>query len=125
MSGELLKHVRKEPSRRETKTVDMMLKSITRNIEIFELKIENLEGSFGFEIEASKVVKDKLLSLPNPRYVELIERYGYLKAVLMNAVDVKNELPVHLILGAGAFCKIRMTERPMVGTLGEPIAETT
>ena len=44
VSAERLKHIRKKPIRRETKTVDMMLNSTTR------------------KIEASKVEKDKLLS---------------------------------------------------------------
>ena len=74
---------------------------------------------------SSKVEKDKLLSLPNPLYVELIGNYPHLEGVMMNVVDVKNELPVHLILGAGAFCKIKMTERPKVGKLREPAAENT
>ena len=61
---------------------------------------QKLEGCFELEIEASKVEKDKLLSLPNSRYVELIGRCRHLKEVTMNDVDVKNEIPVHLILGA-------------------------
>ena len=40
----------------------------------------------------------------------------------MNDVDVK-ELPVHLILGAGAFCKIMMTERPKFDKSGEHVAD--
>ena len=100
VSAELLKHVRKKPIRKDTKTVDMMLNSTTRKIETYELKIENLGGSFELEIEASKDEKDKLLSLLNPRYVELIGKYRHHKGVMMNDMDVKNELPVHLILGA-------------------------
>lgn len=47
----------------------------------------------------TKVDRGTLLSLENPRYKELVERYDHLKEVTMDDVDEKEELPVHLILG--------------------------
>ena len=45
----------------------------------------------------TKVDRGTLLSLENPRYKELVERYNHLKKVTMDDVDEKEELPVHLL----------------------------
>ena len=43
----------------------------------------------------------------------------------MDDVDDKAKLPVHLILGANEFAKIRIGERLRVGRRGDPVAEHT
>ena len=43
----------------------------------------------------------------------------------MNNTDEKEQLPVHIILGAGDFAKIKMEKSPRVGKIGEPFAELT
>ena len=103
----------------------MMLHSTTRKIETYELKVGNMEGTFAFRMEASKVERYELLTLPNPRYQEIISKHQHLRGVKINDVDEKDELPVHVILGAGAFCNIKLAEKPRIGNAFEPIAENT
>ena len=43
----------------------------------------------------------------------------------MNERDAKTELPVHVILGASDYVKIKMQKCPRVGKINEPIAEQT
>ena len=43
----------------------------------------------------------------------------------MNDTDEKEQLPVHIILGASDFAKIKMEKSPQVGKIGEPFAELT
>ena len=43
----------------------------------------------------------------------------------MNDTDEKEQLPVHIILGASEFAKIKMEKSPQVGKIGEPFAELT
>jgi hypothetical protein len=43
----------------------------------------------------------------------------------MQDVDEKPELPVHLILGASEYAKIKTETRPRVGKPGDPVAEFT
>ena len=43
----------------------------------------------------------------------------------MNDTDEKEQLPVHIILGASDFAKIKMKKRPRVGKICEPFAELT
>ena len=73
----------------------------------------------------TKVDRRTLLSLENPRYKELVERYDHLKEVTMDDADEKEELPVHLILGTNEYAHLKTETRPKIGKPGEPIAELT
>ena len=68
-----------------------------REIEIYNVVISSLTGEFQLRTEVTKVDRGMLLSLENPRYKELVERYNHLKKVTMDDVDEKEELPVHLL----------------------------
>ena len=48
-----------------------------------------------------------------------------MKDIIINDTDTKKELPVHVILGAGHYSKIKTQERARVGQPGEPIAKLT
>ena len=43
----------------------------------------------------------------------------------MNDVDTKSHLPVHIILGAGDFAKLKTESVPKIGEPGQPVAELT
>ena len=55
----------------------------------------------------------------------MIETYDHLKGIKMNERDTKPELPIHVILGASDYVKIKMQKCPRVGKINEPIAEQT
>ena len=55
----------------------------------------------------------------------MIETYDHLKDIKMNERDTKPELPIHVILGASDYVKIKMQTCPRVGKINEPIAEKT
>ena len=55
----------------------------------------------------------------------MMETYGHLKGIKMNETDTKPELPMHVILWAGDYVKIKMQKCPRVGKINEPIAEQT
>ena len=76
-------------------------------------------------VDVTKVNKKELLILENLRYNQLIEGSSHLKGVRMDDVDEKAKLPVHLILSANEFAKIRTGERLRVGRRGDPVAEYT
>ena len=77
------------------------------------------------EIEFSKVERKALLTLENPHYSRLIEKYQHLKGVVMEDNDQKPELPIHVILGVGEYSKIKTKTMIKVGKQNEPIAEKT
>ena len=73
----------------------------------------------------NKVNKRELLTLDNPNYDTVIAKYPHLKGVRMRDRDTKPQLPVHVVLGAGEYARIKTESRPHVGKDGEPIAELT
>ena len=50
----------------EPKNIKMMLYTATSKINIYDVKIENLQSDFEFRTELNPVVKDVLLTVPNP-----------------------------------------------------------
>ena len=63
------------------------------------------------------------LTLPNPNYNEIINKYNDLGGIRMHDTDTKNLLPIHNVLGAGD--KIKMGTCPRVGQIGESFTEQT
>ena len=45
--------------------------------------------------------------------------------VTMDDEDTKPELPIHLILGASEYSRIKTHTKPKIGKAGEPMAELT
>ena len=43
--------------------------------------MENLEENFNFQTELSKLEKEVLVALPNPKYNKMIETYDHLKGI--------------------------------------------
>ena len=72
------------PIRRENKRIEMMLATANRKVEVYEVTIENLERTFAIKTEVNKVDRKALLTLLNPCYNELKERYDHLKGITLN-----------------------------------------
>lgn len=60
-----------------------------------------------------KVEKGELLTIDN--YEAVIAKYPHLKEVKVRDRDTKPQLPVHVVLGAGKYAKIKTGTRPHVG----------
>ena len=124
-SAALIKRLGKEPARTQHKRIDMMMCSTTQKIEQYDVKISSIRGTFEMATTVSKVDKGVLLSVPNPGYAEKLNKYPHLEGVVMDDVDTKSELPIHLILGASEYSRIKTDTKPRIGKAGEPIAELT
>ena len=55
----------------------------------------------------------------------MIARYPQLSGVAMNDLDTKRRLPVHLILGAGEYSKLKTESALKIGEPRQPIAGGT
>ena len=55
----------------------------------------------------------------------MIETYDHLKGIKMNERDTKPELPIHVILGASDYMKVKTKKCPRVGKINKPIAKQT
>ena len=105
------------------KTIEMMLHTTTKKVEIFEIQSQDVASNFNFTTEVSKVEKDVLINISNLQYEVMINQFLHLKGIQMNDTDTKSSFPIHLILGASEYSKIKVQELPRIGQPGEPIAE--
>ena len=119
----LIEQLKIKPVKVERRRIEMMIGSVTKNIEIYQLRVKGLESDFSLEMQVSKVDREKLLVLENPRYAYIIAKYNHLRAVEMVDKDDKAELPIHLVIGASEYTKIKTGNAPKIGHQGEPIAE--
>ena len=124
-SGALLDRLQKRPVRKEYKRIEMMMQSTSRLIEVHRVMISDLDENFKLQTEVTKVNRSDLLCMENPRYNQVVHKYNHLKGVLMADVDEKPQLPVHIILSASEYAKIKTATKPRVGQPGEPVAELT
>ena len=67
--------------------------------------------------EVTKVERGTLLSLDNLKYGEVLQKYIHLERVHMD--DTKAELPIHIILRASDYAKIKTENKPKIGRPGE------
>ena len=95
---------------------------VTKPVEIFKVQISSLKGDFLLETDVTLVKKRQLLSLENPRYQQVLEKYDHLKGVKMDDMDTKEFLPVHLILGVCDYTKIKTETAPLIRATNDPIA---
>jgi len=124
-SAALLDRLGKRPVRKEFRRIEMMMQTTDKEIEVHDVVIKNLSGDFHLRTEVTNVNRGVLLNLTNPRYKDMVTRYDHLKGIVMDDVDAKRELPVHLILGTSEYARIKTETTPKIGQSGEPIAELT
>ncbi|XP_028419027.1 uncharacterized protein LOC114544609 [Dendronephthya gigantea] len=125
-SATLIETLHKKPKRVELRRVDMMLTSKTTKVEIYSAKLTSVDGKFTTEIELSKVNKSQLMMITNPEFKSLCQKYDHLKEVEVNE-DPKNrdQIPVHVVLGASEYATIKTRSAQKVGQPGQPVAERT
>ena len=123
ISAVLASHIGKRPIHKEMKQIDMMLHSTSQTIEIYDVQISKVKGDFDFSTTVNKINKSVLLSLPNPRYKQILERYPHMKHVTMEDMDRKPEVPIHIVLGASDYTRIKTKNLPRIGEVGDPVAE--
>ena len=72
VSSTLVKELNITPKRKEVKTIEMMLYTTTKKVEVFEIQIQDVASNFNFRTEVRKVEKDILINIPNPQYEAMI-----------------------------------------------------
>ena len=124
-SAALVERLNKLPTHVEHKQIEMMLCSTIQKVRSYTVKVASVDGRFEMTTKVNKVDKGVLLTVSNPRYEELITKYPHLEGVVMDDKDKKGELPIHLILGASEYSRIKTETKPRTGKPSEPIAELT
>ena len=124
-SSTLIQRINQKPTRTTTKQIEMMLHITTKKMNIYSVDISDINGKFHLSTDISEIEKSVLLSLPNPNSNKLVKRFTHLKGVKLDDVDTKGQLPVHLIIGASEYARIKTCTSPKIGNPGEPVAEFT
>ena len=122
-SSKLINKINKKPICRESKRIKTLMHSEVKK-EIYQFEIGDINQEFKIGFAINKLEKEILLELPNPNYPEIQTSYNHLKDII-NHTETNKELPVHVILEAGDYTKIKNQERARVGQVGEPITEST
>ena len=115
-SGIITRHSFK-PVRQEIRCIEQMYGTVTRNVEIYRVNIAStaVEG-FSLDVNCINAEKTVLTYLPNPRIEQLKQRYARLRRLHFGDESAsERQLPIHIILGAGDYQRIRSTEQPIVG----------
>ena len=121
----LLDYLEINPTRKEIKTIESLTNLATKKLKIYSIKIQDVNEKYSFNTELNKLEREVWLTLPNMKYSKILKNYPHLTEVHMNDTDEKEQLPVHIILGASDFVKIKMEKNPWVGKIGEPFGELT
>ena len=124
-SSKLINALGKKPKEVKTKRIEMMLGSSTTRVEIYAANLKSVDGKFGVDVELSKVEKSELVTVKNPEYAKLLEKYSHLKGAKFDDCDNRAEIPVHVVLGASDYATIKTTTAQKVGLPGQPVAEKT
>ena len=104
-SAKLLDLLKKKPSETKTKRVDMLISSKVTKLEVYDTVVESLDGSYQMSVKLTKVNKAELLSIDNPKYGQLINKYPHLQGVKITDRDTKDQLPIHVVLGSGEYAR--------------------
>ena len=125
VSAKVVDMMRKKPSESTTRRVEMLMGTHTTKLELYDAELSSIDGEFKMDVKLTKVNKTQLLTIPNPQYEKIITAYSHLRQVSIADRDTKDQLPIHVILGVGDYAKIKTNLKPLVGKVGEPIAELT
>ena len=104
-SARLINLLEKKPIDVSRKRVDMLMTTQLTRLETYEAVIESVGGDFQMEVNLTKVNKEELLSVDNPHYKELINKYSHLKGVEVGDQDPKVQLPIHVVLSSGEYAR--------------------
>lgn len=124
-SGYILDRLNLAPSRTLTRRLQTIVGTVTKRTETYNVQVSDTKGNYTIPLSANRVGRAELLCVENPNYREMIGKYRHLKGVNMEDTDTKSLLPVHVILGASDYAKIKTSTSQRTGAIGEPVAEYT
>ena len=114
-----------QPRSSSLRQIAMLMGVTTKKMKTYDVVVQSASSDFRLDVNVTEIDKRELLSLDNPHYKQVIKGHSDLKGVHMDDDDEKSQLPVHIILGANDFAKIRTGECLRVCCRGDPVAELT
>ena len=113
----LLTQLKLKPSRMEKRIIEQMYGIVSRQVEIYQVTVSpEVVDDFEMDFSCINGEKEVLTFLPNPRIRALKKRYGRFRCLNFSDKNVKEDkLPIHIILGASDFQRIRTMEPLVLG----------
>lgn len=109
-SGYLLDRLKLRPTRTHTRRIQTIVGVVAKRSEIFNVQASDTEEKYAIPLSVMRIDRAELLSVENPNYAVMISKYPHLKGVYMEDTDLKKMLPVHVILGASDYARIKTRE---------------
>ena len=110
VSAKLIELLRVKPTEVQTKTINMLITSKVARLEVYNLQLQAVNHQFSLSVKATKVDKTELLSIGNPNYRALIDKYSHLKGVNVHDDDTKASLPVTWCLAVGSTLELKLKQ---------------
>ncbi|CAB4021652.1 Hypothetical predicted protein, partial [Paramuricea clavata] len=107
-----------------TRQISTLMGTTRTKMSQFDLSVEAVKCDFTLNVRATMIKRRELLLLDNPHNEKRIEAHQHLRDIELGDHPTKERLPVHVILGANEYAKIR-TSQVRIGRQGEPVAELT
>ena len=82
----------KQPTHVECKQIEVTVCSTVQRVQSYKVKISSVDGKYKMTTQVNKVDKGVLLTVPNPKYEDLINNYHHLQELVMDDNDKKSEL---------------------------------
>lgn len=93
----------------------MRLSVTTREVELFTTETKGTSDKISIKVEVAKVDEGKLVFIESPN---MIRQNPQLEGVIMDDIDQKGRLLVHIIFGPSDFAKLKTDQSPRVGQPG-------
>ena len=117
VSQGLLDYIQVEKFIVRERTIQMMFSTQQRKIKVYSLDVCDINDELVLEdVSMTKVERQSLLSIPNPRYNDMRREYEHLSDLQFFDSDEKDELPIHIILGVGEVTKSKTPTSPRIGS---------
>ena len=113
VSAKVARMMDKKPSESTTRQVEMLMGTHITRLDLYDVELSSVDGEFKMEAKLTKVNKAQLLIISNPQYERIAATYPHLQQVDITDKDTKGQLPIHVILSAGDYAKIKTNTKPL------------
>ena len=114
---ELVTKLKLKPLRKERKNIEQMYGTVNKLVEIYKMRLTSMSfPEFSINVECTSAEKNILTYLPNPNIDSLKKMYPRIRRLKFSDEMTQNQkLPIHIILGAADYQRIKTTEPSILG----------
>ena len=109
------------PIGREQRCIEQMYGTVTKHVDIYDIHVKPTTVSgFCLDVECIHAEKGILTLFPNPNVKNLKRNFGQLRRLpFCDEESSSEQLPVHIILGAADYQRIRSARKPVLGAISD------